>query len=57
MGSSWALVPMASRSRFLAMRQLEVPAKASPRPSLHGLDRPVLPEEAVPPPGAEIGDA
>ena len=33
MGSSWALVPITARSRFLAMRQLEVPVKRSPKPS------------------------
>ena len=34
MGNSWALVPMASRSRFLAIRQFDVPTKVRPSPSV-----------------------
>ena len=38
------------------MRQLEVPVKRSPKPFHHRLHRPVLPQEAVPSPRAEIRD-
>ncbi|MNY22294.1 hypothetical protein D3C86_1558940 [compost metagenome] len=35
MGSSWPLVPTASRSLFMASRTLEVPMKALPSPSFN----------------------
>jgi hypothetical protein len=56
-GSSCALVPSASRSLSIASSTFEVPVKASPMPFLQRLDAPALPQEAVPPARAEIGDA
>ena len=57
MGSSWALVPIASRSRFLAMRQLEVPREVVAEAFAQGLHAPVLPEEGMAAAGAEVGEA
>ena len=56
-GSSCALVPSASRSVSMASSTLEVPVKAAPMPSFSASHAPALPQEGVPPPRAEIGDA
>src|SRR3954464_2646571 len=66
-GSSCALVPMASRSESIASSTFEVPVKAGPSPSLtpstpHRGPRkpapphaPARPQKTVPPPRAELG--